>query len=147
MKTQEFVKQLQENPTAALQFEIEEGIFIEPTYHITEIKNAKIESVDCGGNPDSYNHTIVQLWINPEEKLRKPWTAKKALNIIELVDKVTPIDGQAELFFEYGDLDTRTSHYSINALMIEKQTLKVQLYTKATVCKPSLATTGASTCC
>lgn len=147
MKTQEFVKQLQENPTALLQFEIEEGIFIEPTYHITEIKNAKIESVDCGGNPESYNHTIVQLWINPEEKLRKSWTAKKALNIIELVDKVTPIDGQAELFFEYGALDTRTSHYSINTLMIEKQTLKVQLYTKATVCKPSLAAAGTSTCC
>ena len=71
MKTQEFTSLLENHTASQLQFEIEPGKLIPATYHITEIKNTVIDSVDCGGNADTYNQTIVQLLVNPNENMRK----------------------------------------------------------------------------
>lgn len=147
MLTQEFTRLLENNPDHQLQFEVEEGRLVKPTYHITEIKNVSIDSVDCGGNPDAYNHTVVQLWVNPQEELRKPWTAKKALSIFQKVDAITPMDGHAEIFIEYGDHTMRTSNFSIENVTTTNGKIEVQLYTKPPVCKPSLRSEGVASCC
>ncbi|MEQ6119763.1 DUF6428 family protein [Reichenbachiella sp. MALMAid0571] len=147
MKTQEFTTLLENHSTSRLQFEIEKGKFILPTYHITEIKNATVNSVDCGGNPDTYNQTIVQLLINPNEKIRKPWTSQKALSIFEKVHSKSPIKSDAEIFFEYGDSTIRTSHFSIRNVEEHDGTINVQLFVKPTVCKPSLTYKGERACC
>lgn len=147
MLTYEFTQVLESNPDLQLQFEIEEGQIIQPTFHITEIKNVSIDSVDCGGNSDAYNHTVVQLMVNPREKLRKPWTAKKALSIFQKVDTITPIDRFAEIFLEYGDSTMRTSNFSIENIDTSNGKIEIQLYTKPTVCKPSLRKQEAASCC
>ncbi|MFY0654116.1 MAG: hypothetical protein JXQ96_18910 [Cyclobacteriaceae bacterium] len=147
MTTQEFTDLLEKNPSIRLQFEVEDGKFIEPTYHITEIKNVSIDSVDCGGNPDAYNQTIVQLWVNPHEFLRKPWSTDKALSIFNKVESTTLSDPDAEIFFEYGDENIRTSQFSVENINIDGNTLNVQLFTKPTACKPSLRSNGAVSCC
>jgi hypothetical protein len=146
MKTSEFVNLLEENTTLGLAFEVEKGNFVAPTFHITEIKNASIESVDCGGNPDSYKQTIVQLMVNPSEELRKPWSGQKALSIFQVVDQKVPINKDAEIFFEYGDQKIRTSHFSVEDVDISNGQINIQLYAKPTVCKPSLVS-GAKSCC
>ena len=146
MNTQKFVDLLRENPNHTLQFELADGKFIEPTYHITEIKNVTIDSVDCGGNPDAYKQTVIQLWVNPKEKLRKPWTTQKAIGIFDKVQAKTPSNPNAELFFEYGDTEIRTSHFSVENVQIENGELTVQLFVKPTVCKPSLTATETSCC-
>ena len=147
MNTQEFIHLLSQNPKAELQFEIEAGKFIQPTYHITEIKNAEIRSVDCGGNKDDFNQTIVQLWVNPKEELRKPWTAEKALSIFKKVDGLAPIDKTAEIFFEYGDSELRTSHFSVQDIEFADDKMNVVLFAKATACKPRLKAASAVSCC
>ena len=146
MKTSEFLNILRENPGLGLEFEIENGCFIKPTFHITEVKNVSIESVDCGANPDSYKQTIVQLMVNPAEAMRKPWTAKKALNIFDKVETLKPIDQDAEIFFEYGDQEIRTSNFSVEDVLFADGHIRLELYAKPTVCKPSLKS-GASQCC
>ena len=93
MTTHDFLELLKNNPEAGLRFEYEQDRFVPDTYHITEIKNVTIDSVDCGGRPDSYKQTVVQLWVPPNEKLRKPWTAQKALSIFDIVDKLNERDG------------------------------------------------------
>jgi len=71
MKTNEFLELLKKNPDVELTFEYDKDRFIPDTYHITEVKNVTIDSVDCGGNSDSYTQTIVQLWVPKGEKPRK----------------------------------------------------------------------------
>lgn len=146
MKTIELITILKENPELGVEFEVESGNFVKPTFHITEVKNVQIESVDCGGNPDSYKQTIVQLMVNPLEKLRKPWTAKKVLDIFDKVGKVKPMDEDAEVFFEYGDLNMRTSHFSIEDIVFLNGNIRIELFAKPTVCKPSL-NPNARQCC
>jgi hypothetical protein len=145
MKTSEFITLLEENPSLGLQFVLENDYIVKSTFHITEIMNVTIESVDCGGNPDSYKQTIFQLMVNPNELIREPWTAEKALSIVNKVDKIKPIDGNTEIFFEYGDETLRTSHYSIANVEFVDGIIKVDLFAKPTVCKPSLG--QAVQCC
>lgn len=146
MKTSEFLNILNENPSLGLAFEIESGQFIKPTFHITEVKNVSIESVDCGGNPDSYQQTVVQLMVNPLEKMRQPWTAKKALDIFDKVSAIKPMNDDAEIFFEYGDLDIRTSNFSVEDISFADDMIRLELFAKPTVCKPSLDP-NAKQCC
>ena len=146
MKTSEFLNILKENPELGLEFEIESGKFVKPTFHITEVKNATIESVDCGGNPDSYKQTIIQLMVNPLEEMRRPWTAQKALDIFDKVEKLKPMYGEAEVFFEYGDLEMRTSHFSVEDVLFADGNIRLELFAKPSVCKPSL-NPSAKQCC
>ncbi|SDM20925.1 DUF6428 family protein [Pedobacter antarcticus] len=48
-----FKSTLQKNPDLHLQFRYAGENLVKPSYHITEIKQAPIVSVDCGGNPDA----------------------------------------------------------------------------------------------
>ena len=68
MKTQEFLNVLKENKSKALLFEYQENKFVDTNYHITEVKNTAIHSVDCGGRADQWNETVIQLWESPKEK-------------------------------------------------------------------------------
>ena len=145
MKTQEFLQSLKDNSGSGLTFEYAPGKFISETYHITEVKNVSIDSVDCGGNPDSYKQTIVQLWVPSAEKPRKPWTAEKALSILKKVDKMTTIQGDTEIFFEFGNDEIRTSNFSIENIELTDNRINVQLFVKPTVCKPRL--TSEMSCC
>lgn len=145
MKTNEFLTLLQNNPEAGLTFEYEKGKLVPPTYHITEVKNVTIDSVDCGGNPDSYKQTIVQLWVPKNEELRKEWTAKKALSIFEVVDKMIPINRDTDIFFEFGNEEVRTSNFSVETITKDDEKIVIQMYVQPTVCKPRLA--GESSCC
>ena len=119
--------------------------FIPDTYHITEVKNVTIDSVDCGGNSDSYKQTIVQLWVPKGEKPRKSWTAQKALSIFNKVDQMTPINRETEVFFEFGNVEIRTSNFSVENIDRSGGKMNVQLYVQPTVCKPSLQNAGG--CC
>ncbi len=145
MKTKEFLTLLEGNPEAGLTFEYEKGRFVPDTYHITEVKNVTIDSVDCGGNPDSYKQTIVQLWAPKNEELRKPWTAKKALSVFSKVHEMTPMVGETDIFFEFGNDEIRTSNFSVEAIDLDEDKISVQLYVRPTVCKPRLA--GELSCC
>jgi hypothetical protein len=62
MTWQAFKNTLVQNPDKFLQFQYAEGGFVHPSFHITEIKQAPIVSVDCGGQMNSWTEVIVQLW-------------------------------------------------------------------------------------
>ncbi len=49
LKWSTFKQQLQENLGLMLQFQYAENKLVDASYHITEIKQAAITSVDCGG--------------------------------------------------------------------------------------------------
>lgn len=136
MQTQEFLNLLQQQPHKELLFEYAEGEYVPNAYHITEVKNVHIESVDCGGRPDEYYQTIIQLWIGDKVEQEQAMTGEKALKILQIVDKMKPIRRDTELFFEYGYGDLRTSNYQVENVVETVDKIVLQMYVAPTVCKP-----------
>lgn len=148
MKTQELLNLLQEQPNKELVFEYAAGTYVPNAYHITEVKNVHIESVDCGGRPDEYYQTIIQLWIGDTLEQERAMTAEKALKILDIVDKMKPMRRDTELFFEYGFGDLRTSNYQVENVIETADKIVLQLYVAPTVCKPKfeLELAGGGSC-
>tara|TARA_R110002073_G_scaffold279026_1_gene442780 strand:- start:12613 stop:13110 length:498 start_codon:yes stop_codon:yes gene_type:complete len=136
MKTQEFLTLLQENEHKALLFEYKEGQFVDTNYHITEVKNAVIKSVDCGGRSDVWNETIIQLWESPSEKGKLGYMkSKKALEILERVSAIHPFDGEAITKFEYSNENFHKADLEIQDVQFEANKMIVKLFVSATDCK------------
>ena len=66
MRTQDFISRLRKAAAKALVFINSNGATIHGGYHLTELKAASFDTVDCGAQKNQWNETIVQLWV-PEE--------------------------------------------------------------------------------
>ena len=106
---QSFKSTLLENPEKVLQFQYAEGQYVDASYHITEIKQAPIVSVDCGGKMNSWTEVIVQLWEPSISETDRAMKVGKALSIINLVEKSLPLNPEATVKIEFGNskFDTR----------------------------------------
>jgi len=152
MKTQEFLKLLENNPNKELVFEFQENEFVPKSFHITEIKSKQIQSVDCGGFQHNYDETVVQLWIPEKEKKEIGMDAAKALKIFKIVDGKNPLKKETPIYFEFGHGELRTSIYDIQAAELSDNQIIIKMFVPATACKPllTLATTfsnESSGCC
>ncbi len=107
-----FKTQLAQFPEHHLQFEFAENNRVHPSFHITEIKQANITSVDCGGKMNAWTEIIIQLWEpNTQDSLRS-MKVEKALSIIELVEKTLQLNPNSPVKIEFGNdtFDTRQMH-------------------------------------
>lgn len=106
---QSFKSTLLKNPEKVLQFQYAEGKYVDASYHITEIKQAPIVSVDCGGVMNSWTEVIVQLWEPSISETERAMKVGKALSIINLVEKALPLNPEATVKIEFGNskFDTR----------------------------------------
>ncbi|HEV7380057.1 MAG TPA: DUF6428 family protein [Dyadobacter sp.] len=104
-----FKGMLEQNADLHLQFEYEDGKFVDRSFHITEIKQALIVSVDCGGVMNSWTEVIVQLWEPPVKEADRSMLVSKALKIVNLVEKSLPLNPNAVVKIEFGNskFDTR----------------------------------------
>lgn len=115
MKTNEFLLLLKIHSNKNLLFEYTEGQFVAPDYHITEVKNITIDSVDCGAGTDFWKETVIQLWESPNENESPEYmSTKKALGILKKVDRLKSMDRASEIKFEYGNADFHTAQLFIN---------------------------------
>ena len=64
MTTQDFIAQLRRSPGNALVFVNPDGDTIHSGYHLTEIKAAKFDTVDYGGEKNRWDKIIMQLWVH-----------------------------------------------------------------------------------
>lgn len=138
MLTKDFLSLLEKHSDKELLFEYQENQFVPAAYHITEVKNVHIDSVDCGGRPSEWYETIVQLWL-PEDKEQEAYmTAGKALKIFQTVDRIKPLRYNTDLLVEWGHGVLRTSNYAINQIEETEDRITVKLFVPATACKPKL---------
>lgn len=136
MKTSEFLDILKSNPSKSLVFEYGNGNKVGAGYHITEVKNTSIESVDCGGRVDSWRETVVQLWESPTEKETGQYMSSfKAKAILERVHRLRPMDPDATIRFEYGNDSFHTAQLFVKGLKIVEGCVTVVLDSKPTLCK------------
>lgn len=131
----EFKSQLNENTEATLQFQYAEDKWVDASYHITEIKQAPITSVDCGGVMNAWTEVIVQLWEPATSDSERAMKVGKALSIVELVEKSLPLNPSAIVKIEFGNSEFDTRQMYPGEFILENENLIVNLIPDATQCK------------
>ncbi len=152
MTTGLFITQLKDNPSKALLFEYKEEQYAGTNYHLTEIKKVHFDTVDCGGNPNEWNETHIQIWENPNERDKTEYmTTDKILSIFQKVDSIKLLDYDTELKVEYGNENFHTAVMKIKNIVEKGNQLIVRLFEEKTLCKaPSELPEGqnkTSACC
>lgn len=130
-----FKDTLLEHPELDLQFQYAEGKFIDAAYHITEIKQAPITSVDCGGVLNRWTDIIVQLWVPENSGQKRAMKVGKALSIIDIVEKKLPLDGDGTVKIEFGNAEFDTRQMFPNEMIISGENLLIDLRPDAVQCK------------
>ncbi|KQS33851.1 DUF6428 family protein [Dyadobacter sp. Leaf189] len=130
-----FKKILEQNPDLHLQFQYAEGKFVDSSYHITEIKQAPIVSVDCGGQMNSWTEVIVQLWEPSVKEAERSMKVGKALKIVNLVEKTLPLNPNATVKIEFGNSRFDTRQMYPGEFRVDNETFTVNLVPDFTQCK------------
>ncbi len=154
MTWQAFKDSLSQHKELSLQFRYEENRWISPSYHITEVKRAEINSVDCGGRSDKWDEVIVQVWIPETEQQEIAMKAQKALSIINIVEAKLLLDPESIVKIEYGYSDFDTRQMLPKGFESNGADLIVNLVADTTQCKakekcgvPEPVYTASSACC
>ena len=151
MTTQEFIAALRKTPNNQLIFENDAGDTVRAGYHLTEIKAAHFDTVDCGGQTNRWNETIVQLWVPADaDDDGQSMTAGKFLRIFDKVTAMIPLQLEAEVRVEYGDDNFFPSLYHVESVASEDGATRVLLAPPATTCKARdrrLAEVETGACC
>lgn len=130
-----FKETLVNNAELTLQFQYAEGKWVYASYHITEIKQAPITSVDCGGVVNNWTEIIVQLYEPTTEQQEHAMKVNKALSIINVVEKALPLDGNAMVKIEFGNSTFDTRQMLPQNITINGENLIVDLQPDAVQCK------------
>ncbi|RBL91185.1 DUF6428 family protein [Chitinophaga flava] len=143
MTWQIFKEQLELHPDQILQFQYATDKWVDASYHITEIKQAPITSVDCGGKMNAWTEIIVQLWEPEEQQTDRAMAVHKALKIVNLVEASLPLNPNAVVKIEFGNSAFDTRQMYPNEIVADGENLIVNLQPDATQCK---ATDRGQTC-
>jgi Family of unknown function (DUF6428) len=147
MTTHDFISRLREAPAKQLVFTNSDGTMIHGGYHLTELKAASFDTVDCGAQKNRWNETIVQLWVPEDEENGEFMTAAKFLSIYDKVARLIPLDSTAEIRFEYGDENFPPSNYHVEMITGNEAELRVQLRLPQATCKARDRREAGAACC
>ena len=147
MTTRDFISRLREAAAKQLVFTNSDGAMVHGGYHLTELKAASFDTVDCGAQKNQWNETIVQLWVPEEEENGEFMTAAKFLAIYDKVARLIPLDATAEIRFEYGDENFPPSNYHVENISESRTELRVQLRLPQATCKARDRREAGAACC
>jgi len=134
MKTNDFIAALRASPESKLVFVDLDGRAVHRGYHLTELKAASLQTVDCGGQTNQWQETIVQLWV-PSDPDSDYMTAGKFLKIFDKVSGMVPLNPDTEIRIEYGDENFFPSTYHVQSVTRDQDVTRVLLTPPATTCK------------
>jgi hypothetical protein len=134
MKTNDFISSLRAAPDSPLIFVDLAGRTVHRGYHLTELKAASFETVDCGGQLNRWEETIFQLWV-PSDPDSEYMQVGKFLKIFDRVQERIRLTKNAEVRIEYGDDNFFPSMYHVQSITYDPDTTRVLLEPPATTCK------------
>ncbi|CAN5742330.1 DUF6428 family protein [soil metagenome] len=139
MDTQAFLNELQTlDPASSLRFQYGDQT-VRPGYHVTEIMNVLHESVDCGGQANTWRETVVQLQGQRADDRADDapafMTVGKFLGIYERVTQSLAVQAEAELRLEYGDPASPALRYHVTAVEADDAAVTVSLTPPGVTCK------------
>jgi hypothetical protein len=152
MRTNDFISELRAAPQNRLLFIDANGNTVHAGYHLTELKAASVDAVDCGGRVNHWPETIVQLWV-PAGPGDDYMTSVKFLKIFDKVRGMIPLKLDAEIRVEYGDENFFPSTYHVRSVTHDQNTTRVLLAPPQTTCKArdrrvaALSATDLESCC
>lgn len=135
MNWQNFKETLLQHPDLDLQFQYAEGKLVDAAYHITEIKQAPITSVDCGGVMNAWTEIIVQLWVQENDQQDRSMKVSKALSIVNIVEKMLPLNPNGIVKIEFGNSQFDTRQMFPSEITVQGEGLLVDLRPDAVQCK------------
>jgi hypothetical protein len=105
-------------------------------YHVTEVKSGRFAALDCGGNPEAWSETFIQVWDVPGEPQARMMTVGKFLAIMEKVGDDVGLDRGSRLTFECGDDVGVIGLYAVEGVTVETDRVLVSLAARHASCKP-----------
>lgn len=137
MQVTEFLQKLNNGNGQPLLFEYADGQVVQGGYHITEIKNAGFETIDCGNSLHAWKEVVVQVWEPAEAQASAPWMPTgKFLKIWDVVDSRLALHQDSEIRIEYGNATHLTSLYHVDDIVATEDGLVVKMAPPRTMCKP-----------
>jgi Family of unknown function (DUF6428) len=135
MNTHDFIASLRPYSDQTLIFEHLHGARVPAGYHVTEVKAVRYQTMDCGGEPNAWAETIVQLW-NPEEGDEARFmTVEKFLKIYDRAAGGTPVQSDAEIRLEYGNETLPATNFLVGEITPTHEGVIVQLEAPTVTCK------------
>jgi len=123
------------HPDLDLQFQYAADKWVDTSYHITEIKQASITSVDCGGVMNAWTEIIVQLWVPQNQQQSRSMKVKKALSIVEIVEKKLSLNPNGIVKIEFGNSEFDTRQMFPGEIITNGGNLVIDLRPDAVQCK------------
>lgn len=133
-----FKDTLQQHPDLELNFQYAAGRLVDAGYHITEIKQAPITSVDCGGVLNAWTEVIIQLWVPENSNQAHPMKVSKALSIVDVIEKMLPLNSDGIVKIEFGNSEFDTRQMFPNEILIDDHSLTIDLRPDTVQCKATL---------
>ncbi len=112
------------------------GRMIQPGYHVTEVKAGAFVTLDCGGNPDRWQETILQIEDMPAQDGRGHMLAGKFKAILDQVAKRIALAPDARLTFEVGMSDEPMRIFDVDAVLPQADRIVLRLTARPAICKP-----------
>jgi len=136
MELRDFIDALSAHTEKELLFEYAPSLLVGANYHITEVKATHVHSVDCGGQEDSWDETVIQLWESPEELGKKDYMKScKALEILQKVSKVKAFKLNSLVKLEYSNANFHTANLDVKNIVVNDNQLIFKLHVISTDCK------------
>ena len=127
-----FLDALRPHTDRALAF-VYDGRRIRPGYHLTEVKVARYDALDCGANPETWTEVVLQLWdVDGEPTM----SAGKFVAIYEKAAARLPAAASAPVVFECGPRDAAAGRYTAATVGLDGDALVVTLDALPASCKP-----------
>lgn len=119
---------------------------VKPGYHVTELKQTSVSSLDCGRGTDEWNELVIQLLDGPPISTAGHMSVDKFLNIA----RSAADSADQKLSFEFSPGNGPLLKLSANDITHTNHETVVQLDALAAECKPMkrlIASAGRGCCC
>ncbi|WP_291431241.1 DUF6428 family protein [Deinococcus sp.] len=148
LTTARFLETVRQSARLPLEFRLNRRTLVPAGYHVTEVKAVTIESMDCGGQANTWKETVVQLMDGTPEEAREGFmTTQKFLSIYDRVAARIPVHGSSELRFEYGNVSTPATQYHLISVDVQPERVVVELQLPGVMCKATGASSQQGQCC
>jgi len=128
---------LESQADLALKFYFD-GFEINQGYHITEVKHAAINSIDCGksSKTEQWDEITIQLLDGSTNSKQGYMSGSKFLAIIGSAMKSLSADDAPYLFFEFAPENGPIRKLSVDTIEFTSNEISVSLGSEQAVCKP-----------
>lgn len=144
-----FLDVLEAHGDKALVLTYGDGQQVQAGYHVTEVKAGSFITLDCGGNPDAWRETVLQVEDVPATNGSAPMTVAKFRSILGKVGSKIRLDGEARLTWEVSRPGDPMQVYDVAGIEIKNDRAIVQFSPRPAICKPRhrAQQTEALVCC